>query len=187
VSSARTRITIVTTWSTTTESPVGPLLLIADEDGSLTHMLFHEEERFPSLAAEPRADAAPFTEAIHQLDEYFAGSRRHFDLPLAPRGTGFQLEAWAALRTIPYGETRSYTGQATAMGRPAASRAVGAANGRNPLGIVVPCHRVIGADGSLTGYGGGIDRKRWLLAHEQAWRQDTLFPAPPAMAHHAST
>ncbi len=104
---------------------------------------------------------------IAQLREYFAGSRTQFDLPLAPAGTAFQLDAWTALRAIPYGETRSYTEQAAALGRPRAVRAVGSANGRNPIAIVVPCHRVVGSRGGLTGYGGGVDRKRWLLAHEQ--------------------
>ena len=114
---------------------------------------------------------------ISQLGEYFAGERTRFDLALAPAGTRFQRAVWAALRTIPYGETRTYTEQAVAVGRPSAVRAVGAANGRNPIAIVVPCHRVVGADGSLTGFGGGIDRKRWLLAHE---RQDehALFSLP---------
>ena len=105
--------------------------------------------------------------AAEQLREYFDGTRRVFDLPLAPEGTAFQRIAWRALEAIPYAETRSYGEQARAIGRPAASRAVGAANGKNPISIIVPCHRVIGASGDLTGYGGGMDAKRWLLAHEQ--------------------
>jgi methylated-DNA-[protein]-cysteine S-methyltransferase len=104
--------------------------------------------------------------AAAQLAEYFAGTRRTFDLPLAPRGTGFQRIVWHALAKIPYGETRSYGELARAIGRPAASRAVGAANGKNPLSIVVPCHRVVGASGELTGYAGGVATKRWLLDHE---------------------
>ena len=102
-----------------------------------------------------------------QLEEYFAGKRRTFDVPLAPRGTGFQQIVWRALLAIGYGETWSYGQLARAIGRPAASRAVGAANGRNPLAIIVPCHRVIGANGTLTGYGGGLPAKKWLLQHEQ--------------------
>lgn len=105
--------------------------------------------------------------AVRELQEYFAGARRDFTIPLAPVGTSFQLAAWEALRRIPFGESRSYGWQAQALGKPKAARAVGAANGRNPLSIVVPCHRVIGADGSLTGFGGGLDTKRWLLEHEQ--------------------
>ncbi len=104
---------------------------------------------------------------IAQLEEYFAGSRTEFELPLAPAGTAFQRDAWTALRAIPYGATRSYAEQAAALGRPRAIRAVGAANGRNPIAIVVPCHRVVGSRGALTGYGGGVERKEWLLGHER--------------------
>jgi methylated-DNA-[protein]-cysteine S-methyltransferase len=103
-----------------------------------------------------------------QLEQYFAGTRREFDLPLHPYGTAFQQRVWAMLREIPYGETWSYGRTAEAIGAPTASRAVGLANGQNPISIVVPCHRVIGANGSLTGYGGGIEAKRWLLSHEAA-------------------
>lgn len=105
--------------------------------------------------------------AAAQLGEYFAGERTTFDLELAPEGTEFQQKVWMLLRAIPFGETRSYGQLATKLKRPTASRAVGAANGRNPLGIIVPCHRVIGASGDLTGYAGGLPMKRWLLAHEQ--------------------
>ncbi|CBV41389.1 methylated-DNA--[protein]-cysteine S-methyltransferase [Halomonas elongata] len=116
-------------------------------------------------------DAAPrpneITErARQQLDEYFAGERRDFELPLAPRGTDFQRRVWEALATIPFGETRNYAEIAEQLGCKGGQRAVGAANGRNPISIVVPCHRVIGSDGQLTGYAGGIGRKQWLLAHE---------------------
>ena len=156
----------VPAWTTLLDSPVGAIDLIADEDGALTHLLFRGETRFSPVNSELRMNPAPFAAVIAQLDEYFAGTRKEFDIPLAPRGTHFQREVWLALRDIPYGETWTYAKQAVAIGRPSATRAVGAANGRNPIGIVVPCHRVIGADGSLTGYGGGIDRKRWLLAHE---------------------
>ncbi len=154
-------------WTTRLDSPVGPLQLIAARDGALTHLLF-VDERLPARAgSDLRTDPAPFADVIAQLREYFAGSRTQFDLPLAPAGTAFQLDAWTALRAIPYGETRSYTEQAAALGRPRAVRAVGSANGRNPIAIVVPCHRVVGSRGGLTGYGGGVDRKRWLLTHEQ--------------------
>lgn len=104
--------------------------------------------------------------AAAQLAEYFAGERAEFDIPLAPRGTGFQRLVWAALEQIPFGETRSYGELAAGLGRPSASRAVGAANGKNPISILVPCHRVIAGSGALTGYAGGLAAKRWLLAHE---------------------
>jgi methylated-DNA-[protein]-cysteine S-methyltransferase len=155
-------------------TPVGLLWLAADPDGALTHVLF-DGEPYPLPTAGARRATGPFRDVTVQLEEYFAGARRDFDVPLAPQGTGFQLAAWRALRDIPYGETRSYAAQARAIGRPDAVRAVGAANGRNPISIIVPCHRVVGADGSLTGYGGGIDRKRWLLEHERAWRQTRLL------------
>jgi methylated-DNA-[protein]-cysteine S-methyltransferase len=163
----------VTAWTTAVDSPLGPLDLVADDDGALTHLLFRDEVRFAGVRPALRSDPGPFAQVVAQLAEYFAGERTAFDLPLAPSGTPFQLAAWAALRDIPYGETRTYGAQARAVGRPTAVRAVGAANGRNPLGIVVPCHRVVGSDGSLTGYGGGVDRKHWLLAHER--RGHTLF------------
>jgi len=111
--------------------------------------------------------AQPLRETARQLEEYFKGARREFDLPLRFEGTDFQRRAWRNLLEIPYGKTRSYGEQAQRIGNPKASRAVGLANGRNPIPIVVPCHRVIGADGSLTGFGGGLARKRWLLAHEK--------------------
>jgi methylated-DNA-[protein]-cysteine S-methyltransferase len=114
--------------------------------------------------------------AAAQLAEYFAGKRRTFDLPLAPHGTPFQLAVWSALRAIPYGETRNYAELARAIGRPTASRAVGAANGKNPLGIIVPCHRVIGASGALTGYAGGLSAKRWLLELEATAATDRRAP-----------
>ena len=107
-------------------------------------------------------------DAVTQLDEYFAGSRRDFELPLDLQGTEFQVAAWNALAEIPYGGTASYGQQATSIGRPKAVRAIGGANGRNPVAIVLPCHRIVGADGSLTGFGGGIEVKKWLLDHEQS-------------------
>jgi methylated-DNA-[protein]-cysteine S-methyltransferase len=111
--------------------------------------------------------------AITQLEEYFDGSRRSFDLPLDLRGTEFQVEAWNALAEIPYGHTASYGQQAASIGRPKAVRAIGGANGRNPVAIVLPCHRIVGADGSLTGFGGGIEVKKWLLDHEQRTLHNT--------------
>ena len=113
-----------------------------------------------------------------QLDDYFAGKRRTFDLPLAPRGTEFQCGVWRTLATIPYGETISYAQLATRVGKPSAMRAVGAANGRNPLPIVLPCHRVIGSDGSLTGFGGGLPTKQFLLSLEGALPREDLFAQP---------
>jgi O-6-methylguanine DNA methyltransferase len=117
----------------------------------------------------------PNQRAAKQLLEYLAGKRREFELALDLRGTEFQLAVWNALCAIPYGETISYAEQARRVGRPRAPRAVGAANGANPIAIIVPCHRVIGSSGSLTGYGGGLDRKTWLLDHERRWRRDQLF------------
>lgn len=147
------------------ESPVGELLIVADE--AAVRMIGFREGRHPGKVAEGwRRGGSVVAEARRQLDEYFEGRRRGFDLPLAPSGTPFQLSAWTALQDIPYGATRSYGEQARAMGQPRAVRAVGAANGRNPIAIVVPCHRVIGGDGRLTGYGGGLDIKQYLLDME---------------------
>jgi methylated-DNA-[protein]-cysteine S-methyltransferase len=142
-------------------SPVGDLVLTGGH-GVLAGCYFTgpgHTDRSVGL----RRDNDAFADAIDQIDEYFAGRRRTFDLYLAPVGTDFQLRVWAALRTISYGETWSYRDLALAVGSPKGYRAVGLANGRNPHSIIVPCHRVIGADGSLTGYGGGVDRKRLLL------------------------
>ena len=141
------------------ESPVGRLLIEADEVGVTA------VERTDWPLSPP--DSPLLTETVRQLREYFDGSRREFDLPLHMIGTAFQLRCWQALTAIPYGETISYGEQARRIGQPKATRAVGGANHRNRICIIVPCHRVIGADGSLTGYGGGLDVKRWLLAHEQ--------------------
>jgi methylated-DNA-[protein]-cysteine S-methyltransferase len=124
----------------------------------------------PDLVPEWQEHPACFTAVTTQLEEYFNGTRQIFDLPLDVSGTAFQQQAWAALQQIPYGTTLTYQQQATTMGRPAAVRAVGTANGRNPLSIIVPCHRVIGANGSLTGYGGGLPAKQWLLSHEAITR-----------------
>lgn len=147
-------------------SPLGMLLLAGTAD-VLQLIAFPEGRMARTADAGWREDTAAFAEAARQLDEYFAGERREFSCAIAPAGTAFQLQVLAALRAIPYGETRSYAQVATALGRPRAMRAVGAANGRNPLPIVIPCHRVIGADGSLTGFGGGIAAKRFLLDLER--------------------
>ena len=151
-------------------SPVGRLLLTGGEEG-LRGISFQNG----SHAVEPAAGwiraREPFREAIVQLETYFAGERDRFDLPLAPAGTPFQREVWSTLRSIPYGETVSYGELARRLGRSNAYRAVGAANGRNPIPIVIPCHRVIGSDGSLTGFGGGLAIKRRLLALEARYRQ----------------
>jgi methylated-DNA-[protein]-cysteine S-methyltransferase len=157
-------------------SPVGPLRLAATNEG-LVGIYFSPfthgpSEREMSAWREDDGGAGAASRSLTatraQLTEYFAGTRTAFDLPLAPRGTPFQLEVWMALRAIPYGEVISYGELARRVGDPKASRAVGAANGRNPLSIVVPCHRVIGSGGALTGFGGGIENKRWLLTHEGA-------------------
>ena len=144
-------------------SPVGDLVLIGDGD-ALAGCRFTDDGDLSGLPLEGiERDDEAFEDAVTQLDEYFAGLRQVFDLVLAPSGTEFQLRVWAQLRTIPYGETRSYADIARGIGVANGFRAVGLANGRNPIPIIVPCHRVIGADGSLTGFGGGLDRKRYLL------------------------
>ena len=147
------------------DSPLGELLIAGDE-AALRHIGFPSGKGKLAPGEDWVLDSSPFEEACRQLDEYFAGKRGSFNLPLAPSGTAFQLAVLHALQDIPYGETRSYSDIARAVGKPAAVRAVGAANGRNPLPIVIPCHRVIGVDGSLTGFGGGLDAKRYLLALE---------------------
>jgi methylated-DNA-[protein]-cysteine S-methyltransferase len=154
----------------TVESPVGPLTLVGS-GGSLTGLYMDAQRHAPapaSFGAPGDPASPPFAAAARQLADYFAGRLTVFDLPLALVGTPFQREVWAALRTIPYGATVTYGDLAAELGRPSASRAVGLANGRNPASIVVPCHRVVGSDGSLTGYGGGLDRKRYLLDLERA-------------------
>jgi len=147
------------------DTPIGPYTLAASAEG-LTHVAQRGAASLPPGAEAP--DAKPHLDAAERaLAEYFAGGRRDFrDLPLAPVGTAFQRRVWNALLAIPFGETRSYSEVALQIGREGAARAVGMANHHNPLAIVVPCHRVVGADGALTGYAGGLDRKRWLLAHE---------------------
>jgi methylated-DNA-[protein]-cysteine S-methyltransferase len=147
------------------ESPVGELLAYADTAGAITGLHFLDRR---ATAPQPDwiSDERPFAQLRRQLDEYFAGELHDFDLELAPSGSPFQLQVWRALRAIPYGQTTSYGEIAATVGQPGAARAVGGANNRNPIAIVIPCHRVIGAGGSLTGYGGGLHRKEQLLALE---------------------
>ena len=154
------------------DSPVGPLLLAADESG-LRQLAFPCEKTKQTPPSDWQENGAFFGATTRQLTAYFAGQLRTFDLPLAPQGTPFQLQVWQTLPEIPYGQTRTYTQIAEMIGRPRAVRAVGAANGANPLPILVPCHRVIGANGSLTGFGGGLAAKSYLLGLESAkWQTD---------------
>lgn len=154
---------------TTIASPIGALLLTSDPEGECVTGLYMESHKggpTPSKRWEP--DAGAFRETARQISAYFAGELRSFDVPVRLVGTDFQLLVWEALREIPFGETVTYGDLAGRIGCAGSARAVGAANGRNPVSIIVPCHRVIGSSGSLTGYGGGLDRKRWLLQHERA-------------------
>jgi methylated-DNA-[protein]-cysteine S-methyltransferase len=146
------------------ESPVGPLLLVA-RDGALAELLM-TPFAVPHRDEPTDADAAVLDQAERQLADYFAGRLTEFDVPLELDGTPFQKLVWAELQRIPCGERISYGELARRVGRPGSARAVGLANGRNPVSIIVPCHRVVGSDGTLTGYGGGLDRKAWLLDHE---------------------
>jgi methylated-DNA-[protein]-cysteine S-methyltransferase len=148
------------------ESPVGTLLLAADQEG-LRLINFQKGKHAQRPRDDWRKDAAPLHEAMRQLKAYFSGELREFNLPLAPEGTDFQRRVWSALCGIPYGETISYGDLARRIRNPKAVRAVGTANGANPIPIVIPCHRVIGSDGTLTGYGGGLDIKEKLLGLEQ--------------------
>lgn len=161
-------------FTRTINSPVGPLFLAASDAG--LHAVEFAAPRHP-VPRGPHWQAGPhrwLDAASGQLTEYFAGVRRRFDLPLAARGTPFQQQVWAGLTRIGYGHTISYADLAQMIGAPTASRAVGAANGRNPLSIIVPCHRVIGANGALTGFGGGLATKQFLLSLEGAWPSDLL-------------
>ncbi|CDP88693.1 MULTISPECIES: methylated-DNA--[protein]-cysteine S-methyltransferase [Mycolicibacterium] len=157
----------------TMDSPVG-LLTLAGRDGKLMHLRMVDQTYEPSREGW-EADDTAFGEAVEQLSEYFVGERTEFDLELDMVGTQFQRRVWQALQAIPYGETCSYGEIARQIGSPSAFRAVGLANGHNPIGIIVPCHRVIGANGSLTGYGGGLDRKRALLELERSRTTPALF------------
>lgn len=163
----------MTTYYQWLESPLGPLLLTTD-GRSLTGLYLAGQKYFPTQIQTwtETSQIAPLPQVREQLGEYFAGQRQTFDLPLNPSGTDFQQQVWQCLPQIPFGTTLSYGALAEMIGNPAASRAVGAANGRNPISIIVPCHRVVAANRQLTGYAGGLDRKRWLLQHEQSYIAD---------------
>jgi methylated-DNA-[protein]-cysteine S-methyltransferase len=155
------------------ESPIGRLLLARDEEG-LRHL--HLDEADPwEVRGDWREDPGPFDGVRRQLDEYFAGRRQRFDARLAPRGTEFQRAVWTTLQAIPFGRTECYAELAARLGRPRAVRAVGAANGANPIAILIPCHRVVGRDGTLTGYAGGLERKEVLLRLE-GWQPGRRHP-----------
>lgn len=149
------------------DSPVDELILVASQ-GVLVGLHFSGQKHLPDQShfGELHDDEPLFAQVATQLDEYFAGARRAFDLPLAPVGNEFRLSVWGELSRIPYGETRTYGQLAASLGEPQMAQAVGAANGHNPIAIVIPCHRVVGADGSLVGFAGGLERKRFLLDHE---------------------
>ncbi|MBJ7354427.1 MAG: methylated-DNA--[protein]-cysteine S-methyltransferase [Thermoleophilaceae bacterium] len=157
---------MTSTHFATTDSPIGELLVLGD-DRTVHGLLMNGDGDFDRRKDGLTHDQRAFAQTIEQLNEYFAGERDAFDLPLRPEGTEFQRAVWRALEAIPYGETRSYGEIAVAVGRPRAARAVGMANNRNPIAVIVPCHRVIGAGGALVGYAGGLERKTWLLAHER--------------------
>jgi methylated-DNA-[protein]-cysteine S-methyltransferase len=165
---------------TVIDSPVGALTLVA-QDGAIVGLYMDLQRRRPAddelgqPVVRGRRVSEPFKTAADQLDAYFAGSLTRFTLPLAPRGSPFQQRVWSALQDIPYGTTESYGELAERIGSPGAARAVGLANGKNQIGIVIPCHRVVGSDGNLTGYGGGLDRKRQLLDLELAVSGAALF------------
>jgi methylated-DNA-[protein]-cysteine S-methyltransferase len=158
-------------------SPLGELFVTRDDIG-ITGLYLPTGKNVMTARLEWVRDDTAFDDVRGQLSEYFAGARQEFVLPLNPRGSAFQQRVWAALLEIPYGHTASYGATALAIGAPTASRAVGLANGQNPISIVVPCHRVVGADGSLTGYGGGLEAKQWLLSLEAT--HSGLFASAPA-------
>jgi methylated-DNA-[protein]-cysteine S-methyltransferase len=164
------------------ESPIGRLLLVADDDG-LREIAFAEGRTAPVVHPSWTCGGAFLREPVHQFHAFFAGELRDFDLPLNPQGTAFQQRVWKLLREIPFGETISYGELARRTGNPAASRAVGLANGSNPISIVVPCHRVIGSNGKLTGYGGGLENKRWLIDFERSQLQLSFGPQLPDWAY----
>jgi len=151
---------------TVMDTPVGPLTLVAT-DGVLSGVYMHEQRHRPLEETFGTRDDTQSGEAIEQLNAYFTGELREFTVPLAMAGTDFQRRVWTELQQIPYGETTTYGELAERLGVPSAARAVGLANGKNPISIIVPCHRVVGATGNLTGYGGGLPRKRYLLSFEK--------------------
>ena len=167
-------------YTSTIDSPCGPLQIVANADGILTHLEFLEALTGPAIVDRLTADDIEILhdtghtgEIESELKEYFAGERMAFEIGLAPEGTPFQIQVWEELKLIPYGETRTYGEIAAALGQPGASRAVGAANGANPIPIVIPSHRVVGSDGTLVGFGGGLKNKALLLAMERRyWPND---------------
>lgn len=161
---------------TVIDSPIGPLTAVANDRG-LAALYMEVHKRRPDLDTFGARDDARFAEVAEQLAEYFGGQRREFTVPLAPVGNDFQHRVWNALRLIPYGEVRSYGDLAASLGDRSMAQAVGSANGRNPISIIVPCHRVVGADGSLVGYAGGLERKQFLLELENpSWTHtEALF------------
>jgi len=164
----------MTTLYRVTDSPIGPLT-IAGVDGRIRHLRMQDQTHEPRDRADWIRDDTAFEDAVVQLSEYFAGERTEFELEIELIGSAFQRRVWRALTTIPYGQTRTYGQIARQIGAPNASRAVGLANGHNPISIIVPCHRVIGSNGALTGYGGGLERKRILLGLEQRRTAPALF------------
>lgn len=150
-------------------SPLGFTKIIGDTNGISSITILNSDENTTDIIPEPLEDC------VHQLNEYFEGERAQFDLQLNPQGTDFQKKVWQQLQTIPFGKTASYLEVSQQLGDVKAIRAVANANGKNPLWIIVPCHRVIGSDGSLTGYAGGLHRKQWLLEHESPYQQQSLF------------
>ncbi len=162
--------TVAPVW-TTCASPLGEVLVEA-RDGVVVKVLFSP---FEVPAHAPTPDDPLLQQTVRELDEYFAGQRRDFEVPVGPPGTPFQQAVWAELRRVPYGETATYGELAQRLGSPGAVRAVGSANGRNPVAVIVPCHRVIGSDGNLRGYAGGVERKTALLAIERDKGEGTLF------------
>lgn len=159
----------MTTHYAVTDSPIGELLVLGDE-AKVRGLLMNGDGAFDDRKLDLTQDQEAFADTIKQLEQYFAGDRDTFELPLEPSGTEFQRAVWNALEQIPYGETRSYGEIAAQVGRPKAARAVGMANNRNPIAVIVPCHRVIGSGGALVGYAGGLERKIWLLDHEREAR-----------------
>ena len=159
-----------TTVVTTVDSPIGPLTLVS-RDGRLVNLMMEDQNHRAGEPVGARRDHAAFADVVGQLEEFFAGERTTFDVPMTLEGTEFQRRVWAELCAIPYGETISYGELARRVGSPGASRAVGTANGHNPVAVIVPCHRVIASDGTLGGYGGGLDRKLHLLDLERSARR----------------
>lgn len=169
--------TYTSTYTSTIDSPVGELRIVAGDAGVIAVLWPSDDSGRVALPSDiDVCESHPIlVQAVNELNEYFTGERQRFDVALAPAGTAFQQQAWTALGSIRYGETMSYGEQAERMGDKNKARAVGAANGRNPISIIVPCHRVVGSNGSLTGFAGGIEAKQWLLAHERKVAGHTLL------------